>query len=153
MRPISVASGRVPTVAPHGLIAPQGLLGRGSLGDGPRGKAQKRRPQRVSVVAAYKSMVTLKPYSFTLVRRLMLGFRFRIPREYPTSQSSPDSSKHGVAASGSSSGEDGLGLRVSDSSSSYYYGPDGVLFFLNCLFRKLLSFIAVCVLGEGFASF
>ena len=61
MRPIGVASGRVPTVAPHGLIAPQGQLGRGSLGDGPRGEAQKRRPQEVSIVATYKSVAVMKP--------------------------------------------------------------------------------------------
>ena len=58
MRPIGVASGRVPTVAPHGLIAPQERLGRGSHGDGPRGEAQKHHPQGVSAVGAYKSAAT-----------------------------------------------------------------------------------------------
>ena len=83
----------------------------------------------------------------------MLGFRLRVPREYPTSQSSSDSSKDGVTAGVSSSDDDGLGLLASDSSSSYYYGPDGALFFSICLFRKLLRLVDVHFLGEGFVRF
>ena len=83
----------------------------------------------------------------------MLGFRVRLPREYPISQSSPESSKHGEKESGSSGEENGLGLRVSDSSSEYYYGPHSAFLFLIRAFQVLLGFIAFLRFGWGIAWF